>query len=59
MVVHAHPKTMLVSDDPLDYYFGEHTFIETIYDTVYSAATRNNYQLWQDILALGKHVYAS
>ena len=59
MVVHAHPKTMLVSSDPLDYYFGEHSFIETIYDTVYTAATRNNYKLWQDILALGKHVYAS
>ena len=59
MIVHAHPKTMLVSSDPLDYYFGEHSFIETIYDDVYTAATRNNYQLWQDILALGKHVYAS
>ena len=59
MIVHAHPKTMLVSSDPLDYYFGEHSFIETIYDTVYTAATRNNYKLWQDILALGKHVYAS
>ncbi len=59
MIVHAHPKTMLVSDDPLDYYFGEHSFIETIYDTVYTAATRNNYKLWQNILALGKHVYAS
>lgn len=59
MIVHAHPKTMLVSSDPLDYYFGEHSFIETIYETVYTAATRNNYKLWQDILALGKHVYAS
>ena len=59
MIVHAHPKTMLVSSDPLDYYFGEHSFIETIYDTPYTAATRNNYKLWQDLLALGKHVYAS
>ena len=59
MIVHAHPKTMLVSSDPLDYYFGEHTFIETIYETTDSAASRNNYKLWQDILALGKHVYAS
>ena len=59
MIVHAHPKTMLVSSDPLDYYFGEHTFIETIYENIYTSATRNNYKLWQDILALGKHVYAS
>jgi len=59
IVVHAHPKSMLVSSDPLDYYYGEHTYIETIYDTVYSAATRNNYKLWCDLLAMGKHVYAS
>lgn len=59
IVVHAHPKTMLVSSDPLDYYYGEHTYIETIYDTVYSAATRNNYKLWCDLLAMGKRVYAS
>ena len=59
IVVHAHPKTMLVSGDPLDYYYGEHTYIETIYDTVDSAATRNNYKLWCDLLAMGKHVYAS
>ncbi len=59
MIVHAHPKTMLVSSDPMDYYFGEHSFIETIYENVYTSATRNNYKLWQDVLALGKHVYAS
>lgn len=59
IVVHAHPKTMLVSSDPLDYYYGEHTYIETIYDRVDCAATRNNYKLWCDLLALGKHVYAS
>ncbi|MBQ8409086.1 MAG: hypothetical protein IJY39_09525 [Clostridia bacterium] len=59
IVVHAHPKTMLVSSDPLDYYYGEHTYIETIYDTVYSAATRNNYKLWCDLIAMGKRVYAS
>lgn len=59
IVVHAHPKTMLVSSDPLDYYYGEHTYIETIYDTVYSAATRNNYKLWCDLLDMGKRVYAS
>ena len=59
IVVHAHPKTMLVSSDPIDYYFGEHTYIETIYERVDCAATRNNYKLWCDLLALGKHVYAS
>ena len=59
MVVHPHPKQLLVSNDPLDYYIGEHTYLETIYGSVYGHATRKNYQLWQDILALGKRVYAS
>lgn len=59
MVVHPHPKQLLVSNDPMDYYIGEHTYLETIYGSVYGHATRKNYQLWQDILALGKHVYAS
>ncbi|MBQ8214191.1 MAG: hypothetical protein IJZ80_09295 [Clostridia bacterium] len=59
IMVHAHPTIMLCSNDPMDFYLGEHTFIETIYDTVYSYATRCAYKLWTDLLALGKRVYAS
>ncbi len=59
IMVHPHPKTMLSSDDPLDYYFGEHTFIETIYEHYSSHASIRNYDLWVALLALGKRVYAS
>lgn len=59
IMVHPHPKTMLASDDPLDYYFGEHTFIETIYGNPYTHASIRNYDVWCKILALGKHMYTS
>ncbi len=59
IMVHPHPKTMLSSDDPLDYYFGEHTYLETIYGDFSTHASFKNYDLWVATLALGKHVYAS
>ena len=59
MMVHPHPKTMLASDNPMDYYIGEHTYLETIYGSRSSSATFKNYDLWVEILAEGKRVYAS
>lgn len=61
IVVHPHPKTMMASSDPLDYYecFGEHSFLETLYGTYESAASKRNYELWKQILAAGKHMYTS
>lgn len=59
IMVHPHPKTMLSSDDPLDYYFGEHMYLETLYGSFGSHASFKNYDLWVALLALGKHVYAS
>jgi hypothetical protein len=59
IMVHAHPTIMLCSSDPMDFYLGEHTFVETIYGSVYTYATRCAYKLWTDLLALGKRVYAS
>jgi len=66
MLVHVHPKytSYIVSDDPLDYYFGEYTGIEIMttgssgYD---SSHIRNQdaYKLWLDLLDLGKKVYAT
>ena len=58
-VVHPHPKMMICSADPLDYYIGEFTFLETLYDGYGSNWSARNYKLWCDLLALGKHVYAS
>jgi len=57
--VHPHPKMLMQSDDPTDYWFRDGTGIEVCYigmDTDYTAA---NYTLWTDLLRLGKHVYAT
>lgn len=59
IIVHPHPKSVLASDDPLDYYLGEHTFMEVIYTAPTTPATYKNYDLWVKLLALGKRVYAS
>ncbi|MBR3593549.1 MAG: right-handed parallel beta-helix repeat-containing protein [Clostridia bacterium] len=59
MMVHPHPKTMLSSTDPLDFYYGEHMFLETLYETFESNFSFKNYELWTQLLALGKHVYTS
>ena len=59
MMVHPHPATLMASYDPLDYYFGEHTYLETLYAHPSSHASFRNYDLWVKILNLGKHMYAA
>jgi len=59
IMVHPHPKTMLASDDPLDYSFGDRTFLETIYGSPASHASFKNYRLWKELLDLGEHILAS
>lgn len=56
LLSHAHPKQLMVSDDPLDYYFGDCVAIETIHGGPENLATRLNRQLWSDLLDLGKRV---
>jgi hypothetical protein len=64
MFVHVHPKHegYLTSNDPLDYWYGDWTGIEVI-NTYKSDRngpnTQKNYQLWVDLLALGKKVWAT
>lgn len=64
MFVHVHPKHegYLTSDNPLDYWYGDWTGIEVV-NTYRSDRngpnTQNNYQLWVDLLALGKKVWAT
>lgn len=64
MFVHVHPKHngVLDSEDPLDYWYGDWTGIEVI-NTYKSDRngpnTQKNYQLWVDLLALGKKVWAT
>ena len=60
MVVHAHPKQVMESDDPEDYSFGEGTALETIYACEQPALcpdTVANYKLWMELLARGHKIY--
>lgn len=60
VVIHAHPKQVMKSDNPHDFYFGEGTIIETMYtcDPPYlgNEATQKNYKLWMEMLDLGYKV---
>ena len=65
MFVHVHPKSpdYIVSEEPLDYWFGDETGLEVFYGySGYAPAqssTQKNYELWTDLLALGKRVWAT
>ena len=56
---HVHPKSNMVSDNPLDYWFADWTGIEVIFTSRTGARNADNYKLWTDLLALGKKVYAT
>lgn len=61
MFVHPHPKQVMVSDDPLDYWFRDDTGLEVFYtchEDLDGDQTAANYKLWTDLLALGKRVWA-
>ena len=59
MLVHAHPKILMASAEPLDYYMGERSYLETIVGGYSSHASYKSYDLWCEILATGKHMLAS
>ena len=59
MLVHAHPRILMGSDEPLDYYFGEHSYLEVIVGGCASHASFKSYDTWCEILARGKHMFAS
>ena len=56
--VHPHPKQVMNSQDPLDYYFGDQTGIEVFYNSPESRYSREDYALWLELLKLGKRVWA-
>ena len=56
--VYPHPKQLMKSEDPLDYWFADETGIEVFYVNYDSEATRDNYALWTALLAAGKRVWA-
>lgn len=57
--VHPHPKQVMISSDPLDYWFVDETGIEVFYGSMDSEYTKVNYELWCDLLRLGKRVWAT
>ncbi len=57
LVVHAHPKQLMASDDPMHYYFGEYMPLETFVGHANSFDTVQNRNLWESLLKLGKRVH--
>ena len=58
-VSHPHPKVLMASADPLDYYIGEWSHLETFVGGYSSHASYKSYDLWVAILQAGKHMYTS
>lgn len=60
MFVHVHPKAdgYLDYTDPLKYYFADWTGLEVFYGNN-TAINTENYQLWVDLLAKGKKIWAT
>ena len=57
--VHPHPKQLMQSENPADYWFRDGMGIEVFYISLDSEETKRNYALWTDLLALGKKIYAT
>jgi len=59
---HVHPKQAMQSTNVEDYWFGDWTGLEVQYSYFAdrnSAKAQANYQLWIDLLAAGKKIYAT
>lgn len=56
--VHPHPKSLMISEDPNDYWFVDETGIEVFYNDYKNKDSENNYKLWTDLLSNGKRVWA-
>ena len=57
MFSHAHPKQLMASDNPLDFYFTDAVSLETIYGDANGYGTVQNLKLWDQLLRLGKRVH--
>jgi len=53
---HAHPKQLMCSENPLDYYFTDDVFLETVMTSTDGYDTVQNLKLWEQLLKLGKKV---
>lgn len=57
MFSHAHPKQLMASDNPLDFYFTDAVALETIYGDADGYGTVQNLRLWDALLRMGKRVH--
>ena len=58
LFVLPHPKQIMRSDDPADFWFRDYTGIEAIYMALDSDATAADSPLWFDLLRMGRRVWA-
>jgi len=56
MLSHAHPKQLMDSENPLDYYLTDAVNLETVMTDVRSYNTKQNIELWDTLLRLGKRI---
>lgn len=57
LLSHAHPKQLMVSEDPLDYYIADNVPLETVHGDPKTFGSRQNRDLWVALLKLGKRVW--
>lgn len=56
LLTHAHPKQVMVSEDPMDYYISECVPLETVHVSADNFYTKKNRELWTALLKLGKRI---
>ena len=56
LLAHAHPKQVLNSEDPMDYYISEIVSLETVHESAESFHTKKNQELWVSLLNMGKRL---
>ena len=56
LLTHAHPKQVMVSEDPMDYYISECVPLETVHGSADSFYTKQNRELWMTLLNMGKRI---
>lgn len=57
LFVHPHPKLVMQSEDPCDYWFRDDTGMEVLYIGRKNQEPKNHYALWTALLAAGKRIW--
>lgn len=57
LFVHPHPRQVMQSENPCDYWFRDETGMEVFYNDMESEKTKANYLLWTALLEAGKRIW--